>query len=147
MILPPAESVGLLQEVVGNMLRHAGLELMYLLIDKEVTSPAGERHQQHDQRRAHRRGKEGGYWVVNGQKASIRKTRRRTSENHEQRSGSYELFLRSGPLQASVWDKVMRGISTRYCCAVVQDFQSTYGIEKSAMSENFIEVSREKGSS
>jgi hypothetical protein len=43
MILPMADIVGLLQEGVGNLLRHAGLELM----DEEVKSLAGERHQQH----------------------------------------------------------------------------------------------------
>jgi hypothetical protein len=42
----------LLQEGVGNLLRHAGLELMHLVMDEEVKSLAGERHQQHEQRRA-----------------------------------------------------------------------------------------------
>src|ERR1035438_4932918 len=62
----------------------------------------------------------------------------------EQRLGSYELFQRDGPLQQGVWDKMMRGLSTRNYGAVVKDFQSAYGIEKSAVSENFIEASREK---
>src|SRR4051812_22475187 len=39
---------------------------------------------------------------------------------------------------------MMRGLSTRNYGAVVKDFQSAYGIEKSAVSENFIEASREK---
>jgi transposase-like protein len=38
----------------------------------------------------------------------------------------------------------MRGLSTRNYGAVVQDFQDAYGIEKSAVSENFIEASRAK---
>ena len=38
----------------------------------------------------------------------------------------------------------MRGLSTRNYGAVVKDFQTAYGIEKSAVSENFIEASREK---
>ena len=33
MILPMADIVGLLQEGVGNLLRHAGLELMHLVMD------------------------------------------------------------------------------------------------------------------
>ncbi len=74
----------------------------------------------------------------------IRRTRLRTAENREQRLGSYEMFQRSGPMQASVWDKMMRGLSTRNYGAVVKDFQDAYGIEKSAVSENFIEASREK---
>ena len=144
MILPLADIVGLLQQGVGNLLRQAGLELMHLVMDEEVKSLAGERHQQHEGRRAHRWGKEDGYCVVDGQKVPIRRTRLRTADKREQRLGSYELFQRSGPIQASVWDKMMRGLSTRNYGAVVKDFQDAYGIEKSAVSENFIEASREK---
>ena len=144
MILPLADIVGLLQEGVGNLLRRAGLELMHLVMDEEVKSLAGERHEQHEGRRAHRWGQEDGYCVVDGQKVPIRKTRLRTPGKREQRLGSYELFQRSGPLQAGVWDKMMRGLSTRNYGAVVKDFQDAYGIEKSAVSENFIEASREK---
>ena len=38
----------------------------------------------------------------------------------------------------------MRGLSTRNYGAVVKEFHNAYGIEKSAVSENFIEASREK---
>jgi len=144
MTLPLADIVGLLQEGVGNLLRQAGLALMQLVMEEEVKSLAGERHQQHDGRRAHRWGTEQGYCVVDGQKVPIRRTRLRTTDHREQRLGSYELFQRSGPLQRSVWDKMMRGLSTRNYSAVVKDFQDAYGIEKSAVSEHFIEASREK---
>ncbi len=144
MILPMADIVGLLQQGVGHLLRQAGLELMNLVMDEEVRHLAGERHQQHEGRRAHRWGKEDGYCVVDGQKVPIQKTRLRTKDKREQHLGSYELFQRSGPMQAGVWDKMMRGLSTRDYGAVVKDFQDAYGIEKSAVSENFIEASREK---
>ena len=144
MTLPLADIVGLLQEGVGNLLRQAGLALMQLVMEEEVKSLAGERHQQHNGRRAHRWGTEQGYCVVDGQKVPIRRTRLRTTDHREQRLGSYELFQRSGPLQRSVWDKMMRGLSTRNYSAVVKDFQDAYGIEKSAVSEHFIEASREK---
>jgi len=144
MILPLAEIVGLLQQGVGNLLREAGLALMQTVMEEEVRHLAGERHQQHEGRRAHRWGKEDGYCVVDGQKVPIRKTRLRRPDKREQRLGSYELFQRSDPLQAGVWDKMMRGLSTRNYGAVVKDFHNAYGVEKSAVSENFIEASREK---
>jgi transposase-like protein len=144
MILPLADIVGLLQEGVGNLLREAGLALMQTVMEEEVRHLAGERHQQHEARRAHRWGKEDGYCVVDGQKVPIRKTRLRTPDKREQRLGSYELFQRSEPLQAGVWDKMMRGLSTRNYGAVVKDFHNAYGVEKSTVSENFIEASREK---
>ena len=143
MVLPLAEIVGLLQEGVGHLLREAGLTLMSLVMEEEVRHFAGERHEQHEGRLAHRWGKEDGYSVVDGQKVPIKRTRR-NKENREQRLGSYELFQRSGPLQKAVWDKMMRGLSTRNYGAVVREFQQAYGIEKSAVSENFIEASRGK---
>src|SRR6266852_637001 len=144
MILPLADIVGLLQQGVGNLLRQTGLALMQTVMEEEVRQLAGDRHQQHEGRRAHRWGTEDGYCVVDGQKVPIQKTRLRTKDKREQRLGSYELFQRSGPMQAGVWDKMMRGLSTRNYGAVVKDFHNAYGIEKSAVSENFIEASREK---
>jgi len=144
MVLPMADIVGMLQDGVGHLLREAGMALMNLVMDEEVRHLAGERYEQKADRRAHRWGKEDGYCVVDGQKVPLKRTRLRTKENREQRLGSYELFQRSAPLQKSVWDKMMRGLSTRNYGAVVKEFSEAYGIEKSAVSENFIEASREK---
>src|SRR5260370_35589108 len=54
------------------------------------------------------------------------------------------MFQRSGPMEHAVWDKLMRGLSTRNYGAVVKDFHEAYGVEKSAVSDNFIAASREK---
>jgi len=113
MILPLAGIIGMLQQGVGNLLRETGLVLMQTVMEEEVRHLAGERHQQHQERRAHRWGNEKAYCVVDGQKAPIRRTRLRTANKREQRLGSYESFQRSGPLHLGVWDKLMRGLSTR----------------------------------
>src|ERR1039458_486221 len=144
MIVPLTEVVGLLQEGVGHLMREAGLALMSLVMEEEGRHLAGERHEQHAERRAHRWGKEAGYCVVDGQKVPIERTRLRTPEKRERRLGSYEMFQRSGPMEHAVWDKLMRGLSTRNYGAVVKDFREAYGVEKSAVSENFIASSREK---
>src|ERR1700688_5194590 len=144
MIFPMTEVVGLLQEGVGHLMREAGLALMSLVMEEEVRHLAGERHEQHPARRGPRWGKEAGYCVVDGQKVPIQRTRLRSPENREQRLGSYEMFQRSGPMEHAVWDKLMRGLSTRNYGAVVKDFHEAYGVEKSAVSDNFIASSREK---
>ncbi len=82
--------------------------------------------------------------MIDGQKVPIARTRVRGKAGGEVKLGSYELFQRSGPLQAAVWDKMMRGLSTRNYGPVVRDFAQAYGVEKSAVSENFIEASRGK---
>ena len=144
MVLPMADIVGMLHDGVGHLLRQAGLALMSLVMEEEVRHLAGERHEQRTDRHVHRWGKEDGYCVVDGQKVPLKRTRLRTKENREQRLGSYELFQRCGPMQEGVWDKMMRGLSTRNYRAVVKDFSEAYGVEKSAVSENFIAASREK---
>jgi hypothetical protein len=83
MILPLADIVGLLQEGVGNLVRETGLALMQTVMEAEVRHLAGERHPQHEGRRAHRWGKEDGYCVVDGQKVPIRKTRLRRLSHAE----------------------------------------------------------------
>ena len=82
--------------------------------------------------------------MVDGQKVLIQRTRLRTPENREQRLGSYEMFQRSGPMEHAVRDKLMRGLSTRNYGAMVKNFREAYGVEKSAVSENFMASSREK---
>ena len=77
-------------------------------------------------------------------RVSLRRTRLRTPQHREQRLGSYELFQRSGPREQSVWDKMMRGLTTRNYGVVVKDFRQAYGVEKSAVSDRFIAASREK---
>jgi hypothetical protein len=76
-------------------------------------------------------GKRDRYCVVDGQKMPIQRTRLRSPEHREQ-------------LEHAVWDKMMRGLSTRNYGAVVKDFHEAYGVEKSAVSANFIASSREK---
>src|SRR5919106_3639362 len=144
MILPLAGIVGMLQEGVGHLMREAGLMLMMGIMEEEVRHVAGERRTQNPDRQASRWGKEKGYCVIDGQKVPIPRTRVRSKGNGEVKLGSYELFQRSGPLQGVVWDKMMRGLSTRNYGPVVKDFANAYGVEKSAVSENFIEASREK---
>jgi putative transposase len=144
MILPLAGIAGMLQEGVGHLMREAGLLLMMGVMEEEVRHVVGERSVPNAGRQANRWGKEQGYCVVDGQKVPIERTRVRDKANREVKLGSYELFQRSGPLEAAVWDKMMRGLSTRNYGPVVKDFASAYGVKKSAVSENFIEASREK---
>jgi putative transposase len=144
MTLPMAEVVGYLQEGVGNLLRQAGLLLMQEVMNLEVQHLAGERYAPGEGGAANRWGFEQGYCVIDGQKVPIQRQRLRDRNNREVRLGSYELFQRSGPLQTAVWDKMMRGLSTRNYGPVTKDFAEAYGVEKSAVSEHFIETSRAK---
>jgi len=144
MMLPMAEMMGWLRKGVGELIRQAGLQLMDLLMQEEVRELAGERSQRQSERTANRWGSERGYCVVMGQKVPIQRPRVRTTDDKEVRLGSYEMFHRGEPLTETVWEKLMLGLSTRNYGRAIRQFTEAYGLEKSAVSEHFIEASRTK---
>src|SRR5260221_7710063 len=144
MVLPMAEMVGWLRKGVGELIRQAGLQLMNLLMQEEVRELAGERSQRQAERTASRWGSERGYCVVMGLKVPIQRPRVRTIEGKEVRLGSYEIVHRGEPLTETVWEKLMLCLSQRKYGQAVREFTEAYGLEKSAISEHFIEASREK---
>jgi putative transposase len=144
MMLPLAEMVGWLRKGVGELIRQAGLQLMDLMMQEEVRELVGERSQRQAERTASRWGNERGYCVVMGQKVPIQRPRVRTTDDKEMRLGSYEMFHRGEPLTETVWEKLMLGLSTRKYDQAIRQFTEAYGLEKSAISEHFIEASRKK---
>jgi transposase-like protein len=144
MVLPLAEMVGWLRRGVGELIRQAGLQLMDLLMQEEVRELVGERSQRQAARTANRWGSEQGYCVVMGQKVPVKRPRVRSTDDTEVRLGSYEMFHRGEPLTETVWEKLMLGLSTRKYGQAVREFTEAYGLEKSAVSEHFIEASRAK---
>ena len=144
MVLPMAEMLGWLRQGVGELIRQAGLQLMSLLMEEEVRHLVGERNRPLPERTANRWGTERGYCVVMGQKVPVERPRVRSTEDREIRLGSYEMFHRGEPLTETVWEKLMLGLSTRKYGQAVREFSQAYGLEKSAISEHFIEASRAK---
>lgn len=144
MVLPMAEMVGWLHKGVGELIRQAGLQLIQLLMEEEVNQLVGERGRPAPGRAANRWGSERGYCVVMGQKVPVERPRVRSTEDREIRLGSYEMFHRGEPLTETVWEKLMLGLTTRKYGEAVRQFTEAYGLEKSAVSEHFIEASRAK---
>jgi putative transposase len=144
MVLPLAEMVGWLRKGVSELVRQAGLQLMDLMMQAEVEELVGKRSQRQAERTANRWGGERGYCVVMGQKVPVQRPRVRTIDDKEVRLGSYEMFHRGEPLTETVWEKLMLGLSTRKYGQAVRQFTEAYGLEKSAVSEHFIEASRAK---
>jgi transposase-like protein len=144
LVLPMAEMVGWLHKGVGELVRQAGLQLIQLLMEEEVRQLVGERSRPLPERTANRWGSERGYCVVMGQKVPIERPRVRRTGDREIRLGSYEMFHRGEPLTETVWEKLMLGLSTRRYGQAVREFAEAYGLEKSAISEHFIEASRSK---
>jgi transposase-like protein len=47
-------------------------------------------------------------------------------------------------MEESVWHKIMHGLTTRRYSKIVRELEQAYGIEKSAVSEHFIQASRQR---
>ena len=58
--------------------------------------------------------------------------------------GTYQLFQRVSPAEKTVWSNLMRGLSMREYKLTLRQFTDAYGLEKSTISERFIEASRKK---
>ena len=145
LVLPLTEALGWLRRGVGELIRQAGLQLMELMMEEEVRSLVGERSRPQPDRRLSRWGTERGYCVAMGQKVPIDRPRvRNIVDEKEVRLGTYEMFHRGEPLTETVWEKLMLGLSTRKYGQAVREFTEAYGLEKSAVSEHFIEASRVK---
>jgi hypothetical protein len=54
------------------------------------------------------------------------------------------MFHRGEPLTGTVWERPMLGLSTRKYGQAVREFTEACGLEKSAVSDRFIEASRDK---
>jgi transposase-like protein len=58
--------------------------------------------------------------------------------------GSYEMLQQASLMEESVWQKIMHGLTTRRYSEIVRELEESYGIEKSTVSEHFIQASRQR---
>jgi transposase-like protein len=112
-------------------------------METETTHLAGPKGQRDPDREVNRWGTAKGYCVVNGQKVPLTRPRLRVQKK-EAPLGSYEMIQRSSLIGDTVWQRMMRGLSTRNYSQIVQEFTDSYGMEKSTVDDPFIEVSRQK---
>jgi len=143
--LPTTDMLKLAQQSLGELLRHVGKMFVESVLEAEVEQVAGARSKPDPKRAAYRWGTETGYVVIDGQKVPIEKPRLRNRQHdREIPLGSYELFQRASLLEETVWQKIMYGLTMRSYKEVVQQFVDAYGLEKSTVSEHFVEASRRK---
>lgn len=115
-----------------------------MILEAEVEQLAGKRSAPNPERAAYRWGTEDGFCVIDGQRVPIQKPRLRSRTNKEVPLGSYAMFQKSSLLTDTVWKKIMLGLTMRSYKEVLQQFADAYGLEKSTVSDHFVEASREK---
>lgn len=144
LVLPAVEIVTAMRAGVGELIRRAGLELMCLLMEQEIEELVGKRSAPSKERTAYRWGRDDGWCRIDGQKVPLRRPRARQVDGKEVPLGSYLCFQQDPQFGPKLWREVLRGLSTRNYGRTVRRFAEAYGIEKSAVSDHFLEASRRK---
>lgn len=119
----------------------AGLLIMKAVMDAEVESLAGPKGKHDPHRSATRWTAQPGYVVLAGKKVPVIKPRVRT-QTGEVDLQSYAQFQSAPRRQASIYKKLVNGISTRKYEQAIDDFTQGYGISRSAVSRQMVEVTR-----
>lgn len=142
--LPLPEVLALVQRGLMNLALAAFTKLAEEMMRWETSALAGPRNQADPSRQNSRWGTQSGYCVVGGQKVPLQRPRVRDARHREVPLGSYEMLRQASLMEDSVWHKLMHGITTRRYGEVVRELEQAYGIEKSTVSEHFIEASRQR---
>jgi transposase-like protein len=140
--LPLPEVLALAQKGLMSLALAAFTKLAEGLMHWEVGELAGPKNQANATRDKVRWGAQPGYCVVGGQKVPLDRPRVRDVRHREVPLGSYEVLQQSSLMEDQIWLKIMHGLTTRRYGEVVRELEQAYGIEKSTVSEHFIEASR-----
>lgn len=144
LVFPLVQMIDLIRSGLAAVITEIGRRFLEEVMQEEVRQVVGARSRQQDDRVLSRWGTAPGYCVVNGQKVPLNRPRVRNRKNQEVPLGSYEMFQRASLMEETVWERMMRGLSTRKYSEIVQEFMEAYGIEKSTVDAHFIEFSRRK---
>jgi putative transposase len=144
LMIPTAEIAELAQSSLGDLLRQVGKQFIEAVMEAEVEQLLGARSQPDRERQAYRWGTEQGFCIIDSQRVPIARPRVRNRNRREVALGSYELFQRASLVSETVWKNIMHGLTMRSYKEVVQQFSEAYGLEKSTISDHFIEASRKK---
>lgn len=140
--LPLPEILKLAQKGLMNLALAAFTRLAEEMMRWEVDTLVGPKNQADATRRNMRWGSQSGYCVAGGQKVPLDRPRVRDVRSREVPLGSYEVLQQASLMEDSVWQKIMHGLTTRRYSEVVRELEQAYGIEKSTVSDHFIEASR-----
>jgi len=139
--LPLIEVWEELQPEVEHLTGMAGLQIIRVVIEEEVTRRVGPRHHPQAAAGCVRWGQQPGYVMFSGQKVAVPHPRVRTREGHEVALENYARLQHDGRRQRAVREGIVAGLSTRNYHRAVQSVLDGYGIEKSSVSREFVQAS------
>lgn len=142
--LPLPELVTMISRGLMNVAMAVLIKVAEEMMNWEVGQLVGPKNQTQVERAFERWGKQQGYCVVNGQKVPLTRPRVRDKRHREVPLGSYQALQQASLLDEAIQRKIMHGLSMRSYGEVVRELETSYGIEKSAVSSHFVEGSRQQ---
>lgn len=137
LVLPLAEIAEQLRQGVSHLLWEAERGLLLLIMEDEVAWLSGRRYRPRPAGQIRPWGHANASVVIHGQKVPICRPRLREGRG-EVKLGSYELFRQPEQMQRQVWERIMRGLSMRGYGPAIRECSSALGLQKSAVSQNFV---------
>ena len=142
--LPIPEVIRLAQQGLMSLALAAFTQVAEHLMQWEVEGLVGGRNESQPERDKMRWGQQTGYCVVGGQKVPLQRPRVRDVRKREVPLGSYGMLQQASLMEEAVWKKIMHGLTTRRYSDVTRELEKAYGIEKTTVSDHFIEASRRR---
>jgi len=142
--LPLPEVLEMVQKGLMSLALSAFTKLAEEMMHWEVGKLVGAKNQENAEREKVRWGTQAGYCVIGGQKIPLERPRVRDVRNREVPLGSYEVLQQASLMEDAVWNKIMHGLTTRRYGEVIRELELAYGIEKSTVSEHFVQASRSR---
>jgi putative transposase len=142
--LPVREAAELVQGGLMHLALATFTQVAEQMMHWEVDRLAGPKRRTNAWREAMRWGTQKGFCVVSGQKVPLQRPRVRDVRQREVPLGSYEALQQGSLMEDAVWHKILHGLTTRRYSAIVRELKEAYGIEKSTISDHFIEASRQR---
>lgn len=139
--IPVAQALELSFESAQTLAREIGLRAMEAIIQAEVESLAGPRHDRPESRELTRWGSQPGYVTLEGKRVPISRPRVRSPLGGEKRLVTYDAFQADGARQHEVARRLVVGVSTRKYASSVDEFLRGYGISKSSVSRTWVRAS------
>jgi transposase-like protein len=139
--LPMVEVWEELQAEVEQLTGQAGLRIIGMILENEVTRRVGPPHRPGPETGAVRWGSQPGYVVFGGRKVAIERPRVRTRKGREVELDSYARLQHDGRRQRAVREGIVAGLTSRNYRRAVQSVVEGYGIEKSSVSREFVQAS------
>lgn len=140
--LPMKQAAGLIQQGLMQLAMSAFRQAAEQMMRWDVDRMVGPKNAANSMRELLRWGSQPGFCVLAGQKVPVQRPRVRGVRGREVPLGSYEALQQASLMDDAVWNKLVHGLTTRRYSAIVRELKESYGIEKTAISDHFIQASR-----